>query len=161
MVRKKAAGKPTSKKRPPAKKKLPTRKSVALSTSAKLKHGDPTSAAELSALFEATQQVEDKQRDVALAKGAPTVELIRPRRRYGLWAALLIVIVVAGGYIWLRARLSGSLVPEEGVLAVTGAYCRCGNPARQSRSAAHQGTEPRRHGIWRGVCDGSRPRLPD
>jgi len=120
MARKKAAGKPTSKKRTPAKKKLPTRKGAALSTSAKLKHGDPTSEAELSALFEATQQVADKQRDMAPAKAAPTAELIRPRRRYGLWAALLIVIVVAGGYIWLRARLSGSLVPEEGVLTVQG-----------------------------------------
>lgn len=120
MARKKAPGKPTNKKPTPAKKKSPARKDAALSTSAKLKQGDPTSEAELSALFEATQTTDDKQREAAPVKSAPSAELIRPRRRYGVWAALLLIILVAGGYIWLRARLSGSLVPDEGLLTVQG-----------------------------------------
>ncbi|MFZ5629635.1 MAG: penicillin acylase family protein [Spirochaetota bacterium] len=120
MARKKAPGKPTNKKRTPAKKKPSARKDAGLTTSARLKQGDPTSEAELSALFEATQAGEDKQREAVPAKVAPSAELIRPRRRYGLWAALVFIILIAGGYIWLRARLSGSLVPEEGVLTVQG-----------------------------------------
>ncbi len=120
MARKKAARKPASKKSTPAKKKSSTGKNAALSTSAKLKQGDPTSEAELTALFEATQASEDEKRDAAPAKSTPSAEIIRPRRRYGFWAALLLIILVAGSYIWLRARLTGSLVPEEGLLTVQG-----------------------------------------
>jgi acyl-homoserine-lactone acylase len=120
MARKKAAGKPTRKKSTPPKKKPQPRKNAALSTSARLKQGNPTSEAELSALFATTKPDDENERDSAPVKSAPSAELIRPRRRYGLWAALVFIIAIAGGYIWLRTRLSGSLVPEEGVLTVHG-----------------------------------------
>lgn len=121
MARKKTLA---TKKRSAAKKKIKiTKKQVKrTSTSARLKQGNPTSEAELAALFQTTA-LEEKKKVTAPpvpAPAAPSAELIRPRRRYGRWLLLAFAVLLVGSYLWLRARLRGSLVPEEGVLTIPG-----------------------------------------
>lgn len=120
MARKKAAGRPAGRKRTAARKKTSVRKKTAPHTSLRLSKGDPTSEAELNALFAATQSGQDRPPEAPPAKAAPPAELIRPRRRYAVWLALVFIALIAAGYVWLRSRLSGSLVPEEGALTVQG-----------------------------------------
>lgn len=122
MARRKTA---SSRKRPPARKKKTEskKKATRVSTSARLKQGDPTSEAELTALFQTTT-TEEKKKSPAPAPvsvpTAPSLELIRPRRRYGRWIALAVVLLLVCGYLWLRIRLRESLVPEEGTLTISG-----------------------------------------
>lgn len=112
-------GKPAGKKPRSTKKKATARKRVAVSTSERLKHGDPTSEAELTALFEATKPDEERPGQAAPAPTTASALIVR-RPRYGIWVALALFLLSAGGYSWLRIRLAGSVVPEEGVLTVQG-----------------------------------------
>lgn len=118
-----ARKKPTAKKATTAKKtkKTPIRRKSAATTPA-LREGDPTSEAELNALFQPNDA--DETRKGERKKTAPDVyePELKPRkkRRILTWAALLLVVIGIGGYIWLRGRLKKSLVPEEGSVVVQG-----------------------------------------
>lgn len=116
-----ARKKPTSKKSTSAKKspKTPIRRKAA-APAAVLKEGDPTSEAELNALFQAHEAEEGRKGNAKQAARESDEPAFKPRkkRRFLTWAALLLVVAGIGGFIWLRGRLKKSLVPEEGNLVV-------------------------------------------
>lgn len=115
MARQKPKKTKKSPKSKPKKSAKKTQRIVPLSQSGKLNQGDPTSEAELAALFDVSRP-EEGRRD------AKPVEY-KPERRPLPWgkislAAVLLVAVCSYG--WLRWRLKQSLVPEEGNLTVQG-----------------------------------------
>lgn len=120
-----ARNKPTKKStanRSPGSKTKPSKpvKKTAQSPSARLKEGDPTSEAELSALFQADHS-EDTRKSVPTEKVSTINDMSyqqKPKRHYLRWAALVLVLVLATSYGWLRHRLKKSVMPEEGSVTV-------------------------------------------
>ncbi len=111
--------KKTSSTRGKSPKTKPVKK-LALSPSARLKEGDPTSEAELNALFHA-EQTDDVRKTEPGANTSAIDDLSyqpRPRRRLLRWAAILLVVILVGSYAWLRYRLKKSVMPEEGTVTV-------------------------------------------
>ena len=116
---KKPIKKPTKKKKSkPAKKRLPVLQ-AAVEPITRLKEGDPTSEAELSALFEASQTDDARKAQIEMAEVEHDAgESERPPRKIWRYVALALVVVLIGSYAWLRFRLKQSLVPEEGSITV-------------------------------------------
>lgn len=119
MARKKPTKKTTSGRRAGSNKSKSIKR-AALSPSARLKEGDPTSEAELNALFQAGQA--DEAPKSAPAEKTSAIDDMsyqpRPKRRLLRWAAILLVVTLVGSYAWLRYRLKKSVMPEEGTVTV-------------------------------------------
>ncbi len=117
-IKKSPKNSPKKNKSSSTKKRLPLLK-AAIEPIARLKEGDPTSEAELSALFEASQSDDARKAQVEMAEVEHDAgENERPRRKIWRYVAVLLVVVVVVGYAWLRFRLKQSLVPEEGSITV-------------------------------------------
>jgi len=118
MARKKSTKTTQAKKAKPAKKtktKKKVRQPSPLEPSVKLNQGDPTSEAELSALFEASRQEDTKR-----AAKAEVFKPIRSPRPWGKIAMAAVLLLAIAAYGLLRFRLKQSLVPEEGKITVQG-----------------------------------------
>lgn len=90
------------------------------STIARLKEGDPTSEAELNALFLAGQTEEPRKGSAEPATTDYTPNQPKRRRRVLRWAAVILALALVGSYVWLRMRLKQSVMPEEGSVTVQG-----------------------------------------
>lgn len=122
MAQKKPKKKPSSTKakKAPKARKSPLRNSRAVKPSLKLNQGDPTSEAELNALFQTNEVEEPRKLKLKEAPQRQDEDYIqRPKRRILPWAALALVVILAVSYAWLRIRLKGSIVPEEGSVSVS------------------------------------------
>ncbi|AFM12439.1 penicillin acylase family protein [Turneriella parva] len=123
MALKKSSKKPTKKtatktKAKPNKKKLLQPK-AASTPIARLKQGDPTSEAELSALFEVASADNSRKAQVQLAEVEHDAgDEPRPKRKIWRYVAAVLVVSLLVGYGWLRFRLKQSLIPEEGSVTV-------------------------------------------
>ncbi|MBL8035803.1 MAG: penicillin acylase family protein [Leptospiraceae bacterium] len=111
-----ARNKPVKKSRP--KKQSPKKNPKKARPATRLKDGDPTSEAELSALFQVNKTEETRKTDARESSAINDEPVFRPKRRLWRYAALLLVIVLAGSYVWLRIRLKNSVMPEEGSVSV-------------------------------------------
>lgn len=125
-------------KKTPTKKKTPKRKSSnaqkkrvvkeslaeKLSTSAKLNQGDPTSEAELNALFQKIEVTVNKSQSNSSETSTRSAPAVAVKKKRPLWlkAALVLVLLLIGGYAFLRFYLSRSVVPEAGSLTVSGIH---------------------------------------
>lgn len=122
MALKKSSKKPTKKTATKAKVKTPKKRLLAKTPPppiARLKQGDPTSEAELSALFEVTSADDSRKAQVQLAEVEHDAgDEPRPKRKIWRYVAAVLVVSVLAGYGWLRYRLKQSLMPEEGSVTV-------------------------------------------
>jgi acyl-homoserine-lactone acylase len=125
MAQKKSSKKPTKKTKGITKSRAPKKRAISndplVAPIARLKQGDPTSEAELNALFEASSSDESRKAQVQLAEVEHDAgEEPRPRRKIWRYVAAVLVVALLVGYGWLRFRLKQSLIPEEGTLTLAG-----------------------------------------
>ena len=125
MAQKKSSKKPTKKTKGITKSRAPKKRANSndplVAPIARLKQGDPTSEAELNALFEASSADESRKAQVQLAEVEHDAgEEPRPRRKIWRYVAAVLVVALLAGYGWLRFRLKQSLIPEEGTLTLAG-----------------------------------------